>query len=76
MHGEDAYWRRAFAAQEPRLRVGVDAHWRQALEDIWGMLPEEQAADLAAVPGGYGLSSTASLWRALSQSQEEDAAEP
>ena len=40
------------------------------------MLPEEQAADLAAVPGGYGLSSTASLWRALSQSQEEDAAEP
>ena len=71
---EDAYWRSEFAAREGNRRHDVEeAYWRQFLEDVSGMSREEQDADLEAAPGGYGLSSIASLWRAESQSLEEDA---
>ena len=71
---EDAYWRSEFAARRAGTGRGVEeAYWRQFLEEISGISREEQDADLEAVPGGYGLSSIASLWRAESQSLEEDA---
>ena len=63
-----------FAAREGRNGHDVEeAYWRQFLEEISGISREEQDADLEAAPGGYGLSSIASLWRAESQSLEEDA---
>ncbi len=74
MQQEDAYWRSEFAARRAGTGRGVEeAYWRQFLEEISGISREEQDADLEAVPGGYGLSSIASLWRAESQSLEEDA---
>jgi len=64
---------KAAAASRKRKRDAEDAYWMQALSDIWGVSRKEQAADLAAVPGGYGLSSTARLWRPLSRYLDEDA---